>query len=63
MLGKLDVLVRFGDDVPSGVQGTALLALEKHLRLTGLDIRVFKDKMQDDSKLRIKMTPQERDRL
>jgi len=49
---------------PSEAQGEALLAFEKHLRqLTGFDVRVFKDKMQDDSKLRIRMTPDERSRL
>lgn len=64
MLDKLHVLVRFGDDVPSDAQGPALMAFEKHLRqLTSQDIRVFKDKMGDDSKLRVRMTQSERDKL
>jgi hypothetical protein len=38
-----------------------LMAFERHLRLlSGLDVRVFKDKMADDSKLRVAMTPEER---
>lgn len=58
------VVVKFPEGVPSEAQGKALLAFEKHLRqLTGLDCRVFKDKMKDDSKLRIMMTPAERERL
>ena len=61
---NLNVIVKFGDDVPSQCQGPALLSFEKHLReLTKLDCRVFKDKMGDDSKLRIRMTPFEREKL
>ena len=64
MLGKYNVLVRFGDQIPSEAQAEALMALEKHLRqLTKLDCRVFKDKMSDDSKLRVRMTPEERNKL
>jgi hypothetical protein len=60
----LEVVVRFGARIPPTAQGIALLAFEKHLRsLTGLDCRVFKDKMGDDSKLRVKMTPIERERI
>ena len=61
---NLHVIVRFGAEVPADAQGPALLAFEKHLRtLTHLDCRVFKEKMTDDSKLRVRMTPEERDRL
>lgn len=61
---SLHVMVWFGDAVPSEAQGPALLALEKALRkATALDIRVFKERMGDDSKLRVKMTPAERERL
>jgi hypothetical protein len=61
---EIHVVVRFGEGVPSEAQGVSLLAFEKHLRtITGLDCRVFKERMGDDSKLRIKMTPAERDRL
>jgi hypothetical protein len=63
-MDKFHVIVRFGDDVPSESQGPALMAFEKHLRsLTKQDVRVFKNRMGDDSKLRIKMTPAERERL
>ncbi|MCR4308107.1 MAG: hypothetical protein NUV80_06120 [Candidatus Berkelbacteria bacterium] len=57
-----NVTVHFDEEIPE--QGIALLAFEKHLRqLTGMDIRVFKDKMGDDSKIRQRMTPDERSRL
>ena len=60
----IGVKVSFSDDIPADAQGFALLAFEKHLRqLTGLDCRVFKDKMGDDSKLRVRMTQAERDKL
>lgn len=46
-------LVRFEDGVPDDIQAKALFDLEKTLRSTsGLDIRVFKDRMIDDSALR-----------
>ena len=60
----LQAIVQFGKDVPEPAQGPALLAFEKHLRaLTGLDCRVFKERMGDDSKLRIMMTQAQRDAL
>ena len=60
----LDIVVQFGEDVPAETQGPCLMAFEKHLRQsTGLDCRVFKDKMGDDSKLRIRMTTEERERI
>jgi hypothetical protein len=60
----LHVLVQFGDEIPSEHQGPALLAFEKALRKsTGLDVRVFKDRMGDDSKLRVRMTKEQRDNL
>lgn len=58
------VIVIFGDEVSVAAQGPALLHFEQELRKsTGLDIRVFKQKMGDDSKLRVMMTPQQRDNL
>lgn len=58
------VTVNIDDAIPAHIQGIALLEMEKTLRqLTGMDVRVFKDKMSDDSKLRIRMTPAERDKL
>ena len=60
----LHVIVKFDDGVPVEAQGPALLVMEKHLRVnTGLDCRVLKDRMADDSKLRVRMTQAERDRL
>ena len=60
----IPVTVRFGEGVSQDAQSRALMAFEKHLRqLTKLDCRVFKDKMADDSKLRVKMTPEERERI
>ncbi len=54
--GAKKVTVKFDDDIPSDVQGVVLLNLEKELRkLTGLDCRVYKDRMADDSQLRIVM--------
>lgn len=63
-IDPLHILVLFGDDVPQEIQGTALMQLEKTLRtLSGLDCRVFKERMDDDSKLRRSMTPAEREKL
>lgn len=63
-LNDFHVTVSFGDGINPDSQGKALLQFEKHLRaLTGLDIRVFKDRMADDSKLRRMMTSEERNKL
>lgn len=60
----LPVLVTFPEGVPLDAQGPALLAFEKKLRdTTGLDIRVVKDLMGDDSRLRATMTPIQRGKL
>ena len=60
----LQVVVKFPKDFPIDAQGPALLSMEKQLRSsTGLDVRVFKDLMGDDSKLRRVMTIQQRDKL
>jgi hypothetical protein len=49
-------MVHFDDGVPDDVQSKALFDFEVALRkATGLDIRVLKDRMQDDSPLRIVM--------
>jgi hypothetical protein len=58
------VTVIFDELVPVEAQGVALLAFEKHLRdLTGMDVRVFKQKMGDDLKRRREMTIIQRDNL
>ncbi len=63
-LPDLHVVVQFGAKIPGDAQGKALLAFEKHLRQeTGLRVEVFKETKGDDSKLRIKMTPEQRSRL
>ena len=60
----LEVVVKFPAGVPLGVQGVFLLRAERNLRNeTGLDIRVVKDLMGDDSKLRHRMTLVERSKL
>lgn len=60
----LQVLVRFPDGISLDAQGPALLDFERKLRLlTGQDIRVVKDLKGDDSRLRVMMTPQMRDKL
>ena len=60
----LQVVVRFPDAVSAEVQGPALLIFEMVLRtLTKQDIRVVKDLMGDDSKLRRLMTIKQRESL
>lgn len=60
----LVVTVTLDDAIPALAQSAALLAFELHLRqLTKLDCRVMKNKMGDDSKLRMALTPEERERV
>ena len=60
----MDVKVTFPPEVPLAAQGPALLHMEMELRAaTKLDIRVVKALMGDDSRLRVMMTPQQRDKL
>ena len=60
----LEVVVRFPPEIPLAIQGPFLLQAEKDLRkATGKDVRVVKDLMGDDSKLRVMMTKEMRDRL
>jgi len=60
----LEVVVKFPKEVPTDAQGPALMLLELTLRtLTRLDVRVVKDLMGDDSKLRKLMTIQQREAL
>lgn len=64
-LPEFHVVVRFGDGVSPEHQGIAMLAMEKHLHeLTGgALVQVFKETQQDDSKLRRRMTQEERAKL
>ena len=61
----LHVVVKFGSDVPSDVQGFAMLQFERDLRarMPGKWIEVFKDNKGDDSKLRMAMTKEQREKL
>jgi hypothetical protein len=59
-----NVIVIFGDGIPSMARGHALLELEKYLRREWkLDAEVFMETMADDSKLRRAMTPEQREKL
>ena len=52
----LKALVKFDEGVPDDIQAKALFDFEVNLRnLSGLDIGVFKERMADDSKLRVVM--------
>lgn len=60
----LQVVVKFPAGVPTAAQGPALLHMEMELRAaTGLDVRVVKDLQGDDSKLRMMMTIEQREKL
>ena len=61
----IGITVKFEEgEVPDELQGRLLMGFEKTLRaITKLDIRVFKERMGDDSKLRVKMTKAEKERL
>ena len=60
----LQVVVKFPPEIPLAVQGPFLLTAEKQLRAaTGLDVRVVKDLMGDDSRLRVMMTVEKRNKL
>ena len=57
----LKVTVEFPPGFDPLREGPILLSMEKQLRSWwDLDIRVFKARMGDDSKLRMAMTPEER---
>ena len=52
----IKVTVKFEAGVPDDIQAKTLFDFEISLRtLSGLDVRVFKDRMYDDSKLRVIM--------
>lgn len=58
-----EVIVDFGKAVPPDLQGRVLLGMERTLREQGVPAQVFKKTMADDSKLRLKMTEEERLKL
>jgi hypothetical protein len=50
----IKVTVDFADGVPDDIQAKSMFDFEKNLRVrSGLDVRVFKERMADDSKLRV----------
>ena len=60
----IQVTIKFPKEIPADTQGPVMMLAELALRtLTQLDIRVVKDVMGDDSKLRSLMTIKQRDNL
>lgn len=61
----LHVIVKFGKDIPSDIQGVALLDFERKLRdlMSGQWVEVFKETKADDSRLRSLMTVEQRAKL
>ena len=50
----IKVIVDFADGIPDDVQAKCLFDFEVNLREhSGEDVRVFKERMRDDSKLRV----------
>ena len=60
---EYQVIVDFGRAVPPDLQGRVMLHLEKELREAGCPACVFKRTAPDDSKLRLRMTDEERRKL
>jgi len=58
-----EVIVDFGKLIPPDLQGRTLLQMERTLREHGIPAEVFKRTMADDSKLRLRMTDDERAKL
>lgn len=58
-----EVLVKFGDGIPGSAQAKVMFDLEVSLQKMGYDVRVFKETMGDDSRLRASMTQDQRERL
>ena len=53
-----------GDGFGQNERNALLMAFERYAReCTGKDVRVYMDRMGDDSKLRVAMTPEQRSRL
>ena len=59
-----EIIMKFGPKIKGSLQAKLMFDLEKHLReSTGLPIEIFKETMEDDSKLRRSMTPEQRAKL
>jgi hypothetical protein len=63
MVSDHHVIVDFGSGIPSEAQGPVMLAMERSLREQGIPAEVFKPTKADDSKLRSRMTIEERAKL
>lgn len=57
------VIVDFGKAIPPDLQGRVMLQMERTLRESGVAAEVFKRTQADDSKLRLRMTAEERLKL
>ena len=57
------MIVDFGKAIPPDLQGRVLLHMERELREAGYPAEVFKRTAPDDSKLRLRMTTEERKKL
>lgn len=59
------VIVQFGKSIPADVQARAMMAFERNLRewSGNYEIDVFREAKGDDSKLRAKMTVEQRAKL
>lgn len=62
-MNQYHAIVKFGPGYDSDTQGRMLLAFEKMMREQGIPAEVFKETMVDDSKLRSRMTIEERKKL
>ena len=57
------MLIKFGLGIPGAAQAKVMFDMELALQKMGYDVRVEKATMGDDSKLRVKMTKEEREKL
>ena len=63
-LRENQVIIQFAGNIKGEIQSKGMMEFEKILRrISGMEIEVFKEVMGDDSKLRVQMTPEQRDRL
>jgi len=62
-MSHFHIIVNFGEGIPVDEQGPVMLAMEKALRERGIPAEVFKERVEDDSKLRNLMTLEMRDKL
>lgn len=62
-MSDCEVIMEFGKSISPDLQGRVMLYAEKFLREQGVPALVFKKTMPDDSKLRLRMTTEERAKL